>query len=112
MSTTIKILQRRYGISDEQLSKAYEEDRIEVMRSRIIAVYAQDWNQYSEQHNPVPHSDYAPAIGWVIRVLVEETSNHITIASTIFDSGQVRNAVVVPKCCVIHRITCMDEGNP
>lgn len=69
----------------------------------FISVYAVDWHQYKGQHNPKDGEPYSAIKGWVSGSLIEETVNHLTIALTVFDTGDVRDVVVIPKCCVIHK---------
>lgn len=78
------------------------ENKVCPLKYPVIVVYAVDWNQYLDQHNP-KHIDYAPANGWIGGFLIEETDKHIALALTSFDSGDVRDLVVVPKCTIIQR---------
>jgi hypothetical protein len=96
-----EILKRRYLTTPERVA-SFE---AELLKSRypLIAVYAVDWNQYSEQHYPDKGDPYVPAKGYVVGSLVEETATHVSIAGTVFDMGGVRNVVVIPKCCIIQR---------
>jgi len=68
----------------------------------VVMVYAVDWNQYAEQHSPIG-GDYHAAKGWIVGFLIEETDDHLVIAHTSFDPGDVRYAVVIPKCTIIQR---------
>ena len=78
----------------------------------IIAIYAEDWNQYIIQHNPKTGEAYSVANGWVMGGLIEETEKHLVIASTIFDSGDVRGVVVIPKCCILKRVDMVEKEKP
>lgn len=103
----VEILKRRYLTTPERV-KSFE-DELRKSRYPLIAVYAIDWNQYTGQHNPKEGEPYSQAKGWVIGGLVEETDEHLSIAGTIFDFGDVRNAVVVPKPCIIERYFLVEE---
>jgi len=73
-------------------------------------IYAVDWNQYSGQHDPEEGKPYHAAKGWITGFLIEENDEHLVITHTCFDSGNVRYAVVIPKCTIIerHRIELME----
>jgi hypothetical protein len=66
-------------------------------------VYAVDWNQYEEQHKPSKDEPYRSAKSWIVGFLIEETEEHLVLAHTSFDFGDVRYALVIPKCSIIQR---------
>ena len=63
-------------------------------------VYATDWNQYQGQHNP-KHENYEPARAWLTGFLLEENPSHITLALTVFENGDVREVVCIPRSCIL-----------
>ena len=69
----------------------------------VVIVYADDWNQYSGQHDREERKPYRVARGWLTGFLIEEKDEHLAIAHTCFDCGDVRYVVVVPKCTIIER---------
>lgn len=69
----------------------------------LIMVYAVDWHQYNGQHDPKGSEPYRTMKGWMVGFLLEETEEHLAIVHTVFETGDVRYVVVVPKCTVIER---------
>lgn len=78
----------------------------------FVLIYAVDWNQYGGQHNPRRGDPYRPERAWIVGLLLEECESHITIAFTVFENGDVRDVVCIPKVCVMayEKLSIVEEG--
>lgn len=76
----------------------------------VVMIYADDWNQYAGQHDPEDGKPYRTSKGWIAGFLIEEKEDHLVIAHAAFDFGDVRYAVVIPKCTIIERRDLKTEG--
>lgn len=73
-----------------------------MIAKKIIYIQAVDWAIHHEQVNANQQFDVIH--GEIVGFLVEETDTHIAIAQQWFTTGEVRQAVVVPKVYIICRM--------
>ena len=69
----------------------------------IVSIQAVDWGMYAEQVSR--DTDFQIIIGWVHGEVIKETADLIVIAHQVFEAGDVRHVVVIPKVCILSRVT-------
>jgi hypothetical protein len=69
---------------------------------QAVSIRAVDWGMYSEQVSR--DTDFQMVTGWVHGQIIKETEEIIAIAHQVFDAGDVRHVVVIPKVCILERI--------
>lgn len=74
------------------------------------SIKAVDWGMYGEQVSR--DTDFQLIVGWVHGEVIKETSDLIAIAHQVFDGGDVRHVVVIPKVCILERRDHTAEGPP
>lgn len=72
------------------------------MTGQVVSVKAVDWGMYGEQVSR--DTDFQMVTGWVHGEVVKEDDSLIAIAHQVFDAGDVRHVVVIPKVCILERI--------
>lgn len=109
ITKAVDILKRRYLTTPERIASFEAElaadgnQSVGKLKYPVVMIYAVDWNQYSGQHKPSDGEPYCAAKGWVVGFLIEETDEHLVIAHTYFDMGDVRYALVILKRTIIQR---------
>ena len=68
----------------------------------IVSIYAVDWGTYYEQVSR--NTDFKIVKGWVHGQVVKEEEEYLVIAQEVFDEGDVRIVVTIPKVCIIRRV--------
>lgn len=68
----------------------------------VVSLYAMDWGTYYDQMSK--DAEFKLVKGWVHGQIVAETDEHLAIAQQVFDEGDVRVVVTIPRMCVLKRI--------
>lgn len=68
----------------------------------IVSIYAMDWGTYYDQVSK--DIDFKLVKGWVHGQIIKETEDFLAVAQQVFDEGDVRVVVTIPKACILERI--------
>lgn len=73
---------------------------------KVVSLYAMDWGTYHDQTSI--NTEFKLVKGWIHGQIIQENDEYLALAQQVFDEGDVRIVVTIPKVCIIKRVDHAD----